>query len=212
MVFDKSPLNKKMKSAKIINMKKHPIILDVETKHTFREFGDPRDLGVTVVAIYDYATEKGQTFLEKEISQIFPLLENASYVIGYNSRSFDLPVLQAYYPGDVNMFCQFDILEDIKKRIGKRISLNDVAKATVNHQKSGHGLMAIDYYKEGKFDELRKYCLDDVLVTKDVFEYGIENNLIYYQNEYGKQGIPVLWKKYKNSDGDGSEMPLTLPF
>lgn len=193
-------------------MKKYPVILDLETKHTFREFDDPQKLGVTVVAIYDYRDNQGKTFMEDEIPKLFPILENASYIIGYNSKSFDIPVLQAYYPGDVNMFGQFDILEDIRSKIGRRVSLNDVAKATVNAAKSGHGLMAIDYYKEGKFDELKKYCLDDVMVTKDVFEHGVDNGLIYYQNEYGKQSIPVMWKRYRNSEGTKTDMPLTLPF
>jgi DEAD/DEAH box helicase domain-containing protein len=193
-------------------MKKYPLVLDLETKYTFREFDDPQKLGVTVVAIYDYRNNTGRTFMEDEIPQLFPLLESASYIIGYNSRSFDIPVLQAYYPGDVNIFGQFDLLEDIRSKIGRRIGLNDVAKATLNASKSGHGLMAIDYYKEGKFDELRKYCLDDVMVTKDLFEYGVDNGQIFYQNEFGKQGIPVMWKHYRNSEGAKNDMPLTLPF
>lgn len=196
----------------IIYMKKYPVILDLETKYTFREYDDPQKLGITVVAIYDYRDNQGRTFMENEVSQLFPILESASYIIGYNSKSFDMPVLQAYYPGDIAQFSQFDILEDIRSKIGRRIGLNDVAKATVNASKTGHGLMAIDYYKEGRFDELKKYCLDDVLVTRDVFEYGVENGLIHYANEFGKQNIPVMWKRYRNGDGLKTDMPLTLPF
>lgn len=193
-------------------MSKFPVILDLETKHTFREFSDHKQLGISVVAIYDYATKKGQVFTEKELNQLYPILEKASYIIGYNSRSFDLPVLQAYYPGNIENFSQFDILEDIKEKIGRRIGLNDVAFATLNEKKTGHGLMAIDYYKEGKWDELKKYCLDDVMVTKKLFEYGIEHGEIFYMNEIGKISIKVDWKKYMDEDGGGSDMPLTLPF
>src|SRR5690606_27508823 len=151
-------------------MKKFPVVLDLETKHTFREFSEAKQLGISVVAVYDYATEKGQVFTEKELNQLYPILENASYIVGYNSRTFDLPVLQAYYPGNIENFSQFDILDDIKAKIGKRVGLNDVAFATLNEKKTGHGLMAIDYYTEGKWDELKKYCLDDVLVTKKLFD------------------------------------------
>lgn len=193
-------------------MKKYPVILDLETKHTFREFDDPQKLGITIVAIYDYRDNKGKTFMENELSQLFPILEHSSYIIGYNSKSFDIPVLQAYYPGDVQVFGQFDILEDIRRKIGRRIGLNDVTKATLNTSKTGHGLMAIDYYKEGKIDQLKEYCLNDVIVTRDLFEYGINNGCIYYQNEFGKQSIPVMWKKYRTDHGNGADMPLTLPF
>lgn len=193
-------------------MKKYPVILDLETKKTFREESDPKKLGISVVAIYDYADNTGKTFLEKEIPQLFPILERCSYIIGYNITSFDVPVLQGYYPGDVGIFTQFDIMEDVRMKIGRRIGLNDLAGATLDVKKSGHGLMAIDYYKEGKWEELKKYCLDDVLVTQKVFEYGIEKGHVLYKNERGLITIPVDWKKYKEDSGKSDPMPMTLPF
>jgi DEAD/DEAH box helicase domain-containing protein len=193
-------------------MKKYPIILDLETQRTFREESDPAKLGISVVAIYDYEDQKGKVYTEKEVNQLFPILEKASYIIGYNSVAFDIPVLQGYYPGDVNNFSQFDIMEDIRTKIGRRLGLNDLAGATLNIKKSGHGLMAIDYFKEGKWDELKKYCLDDVLVTKDLFEHGVEKGFVMYKNERGVINVDVNWKKYKDGNGTVSDMPLTLPF
>ena len=142
---------------------------------------------------------------------MFPILENASYIIGYNVRSFDLPVLQGYYPGNVASFSQFDILDDIRDKIGRRIGLNDVIYATFGEKKSGHGLMAIDFYREGKWEELKKYCLDDVMLTKKLFDFGLKNGEIYYLDETGKVTIKVDWKKYME-DAGSSDVPLTLPF
>ncbi len=193
-------------------MQKFPVVLDLETQKTFREESDHAKLGISVVAIYDYATNKGTVFTESELSKLYPILEKSSYIVGYNIRSFDLPVLQGYYPGKVEVFSLFDILDDIKEKIGKRIGLNDVASATLNEKKTGHGLMAIDYFKEGKWDELKKYCMDDVMVTKKLFDYGIEKGEIYYLNEMGKVPIRVNWKKYMEDSGDGGDMPMTLPF
>ncbi|MDO8610640.1 MAG: ribonuclease H-like domain-containing protein [bacterium] len=192
-------------------MKKFPIVLDLETKHTFREFNDPKKLGISVVAIYDYKDNKGKVFEEKELNNLFPILENASYIVGYNVRSFDIAVLQAYYPGNVEHFQVFDILEDIREKIGRRLALNDVIYATFGKRKSGHGLMAIDYYKEGKWDELKKYCLDDTMLTKELFDYGIKFREINYLNEVGKISIKVDWGKYLE-ESENNDMPLTLPF
>lgn len=192
-------------------MQKFPVVLDLETKHTFREFDDAKKLGITVVAIYNYADKKGTVFTEKELPQLYPILESASYIVGYNIRSFDMNVLQAYYPGNTASLPVFDILDDIKSIIGKRIGLNDVASVTLNEKKSGHGLMAIDYYKEGKWEELKKYCMDDVMVTKKLFDYGFEKGEIFYMNEVGKVPIKVNWKKYMEESGS-SEVALTLPF
>ncbi len=85
-------------------MQKFPVVLDLETKHTFREFSEPKDLGITVVAIYDFATKQDHVFTEKELNKLYPILESASYIVGYNIRTFDLPVLQAYYPGNIEVF------------------------------------------------------------------------------------------------------------
>lgn len=193
-------------------MKKFPVVLDLETKHTFREFDDPQKLGVSVAVIYDYQDQQGKVFFEKDLSKLFPILENTSYIVGYNVRSFDIAVLQHYYPGKVDNFSCFDILEDIREKIGRRLALNDVISATFGKKKSGHGLMAIDYYKEGKFDELQKYCLDDVMLTKELFEYGVKNGEIFYFTPQGKGSIKVSWKKYIEEEGEGGNMPLTLPF
>lgn len=192
-------------------MKKFPVVFDLETKYTFRDFDDHKKLQISVAAVYDYKDQKAHTFTEQDLPTLFRLFEDASYVIGYNIRSFDFKVLQAYYPGDVTHFSHFDLLDDIKSKIGRRLALNDVIAATLGKHKTGHGLMAIDYYKEGKWAELKQYCMDDVSLTKDLFQYGAENGEIYYLDEKGKQSIRVNWQKYLEDSG-GNDMPLTLPF
>lgn len=192
-------------------MKKLPVVLDLETKHTFRDFSEHKKLGVSVVAVYDYSQGMTLAFAEKDIPKLFPILERSSYIVGFNVESFDLPVLAPYYPGDITHFETFDILEDIRAKLGRRLALNDLLTATLGIRKSGHGLMAIDYYKEGKFEELKKYCMDDVVLTKEIFDYGVKHGEIYYLNERGKNPIKVDWKKYLEEEGT-KETPLTLPF
>lgn len=193
-------------------MKKFPVVLDLETKYSFRDFDDPKKLEVSVAAIYDYKDNQGKIFEEKELNKLFPILESASYIVGYNVANFDIAVLQAYYPGTVSVFSAFDILNDIKEKIGKRISLNEVIGATLGRKKSGHGFQAIELYKEGKIDELKKYCLDDVMFTKELFEYGIKTGEIFYLTPNGKMSIKVNWKKYLEDEENNKDIPLTLPF
>lgn len=192
-------------------MKKFPVVLDLETKYTYRDFSDPKKLGISVVAIFDYAKNKSNVFTEKEISKLFPILESSSYIVGFNIRSFDIPVLQGYYPGKVEVFHLFDIMDEVKNKIGHRLALNDILKATLNKKKTGHGLEAIDLYKEGKWEKLKEYCLSDTTLTKELFEYGVKNKEIFYLNEVGKVAIPVDWRKYLE-DERPKDMPLTLPF
>lgn len=193
-------------------MKKFPIILDLETKLTFRQVQDPKKLGISVVAIYDYSQEKSQVFLENQLAKLYPLLESASYLVGFNIKSFDLPVLQGYYPGNIDQFAVFDILDDVKEKIGRRLALNDLIQATLGLKKTGHGLKAIDYYQTGQWEKLKQYCLDDVILTKKLFDFGIKHNQIFYLNEVGKIPIKVDWKKYFEKGDGENDISLTLPF
>ncbi len=193
-------------------MARLPLVIDIETKYTFRDFSDHKKLGVSVAAAYDFASGREAVFEEKELHGLFRLIEGCSFIVGYNINSFDLPVLQAYYPGDITSFKTFDLLEDIREKIGRRLALNDVVNATLGLQKSGHGLLAVEYYNQGKMDELKKYCLDDVLLTKSLFEYGVKHGYINYLNERGKMNIKVSWSGYMEHQAGGQTTSLTLPF
>ena len=191
---------------------RHPVIRDFETKHTFRETSEHVKLGISVAGLYDYKTEELHIYEESELPEMYPILENASILIGYNIDGFDLPVLKGYYPGDISQFKTFDILTDIKNRIGRRFSLDSIVRATLNKAKTGHGLRAIQLYREGHIDELKKYCLMDVSLTRELFDFGIKQNEIYYINGVDKVRLPVEWNRYLNYQGHDDDLSLTLPF
>ena len=54
---------------------------------------------------------------------------------------------------------QLDLLEEIHRSLGYRVKLDDVAQATIGMGKTGHGLQAVEFWKEGKIKELADYCL-----------------------------------------------------
>lgn len=189
------------------------IVIDLETKRTFDEVGgrDHLDqLEVTVVGVFDYGTEEYTVFEEREIGKLQNLLINASLIVGFNHVSFDLPVLQPYLSIDVSQLPVFDIMVDFQTRMGHRIGLDSIAQATLGVGKTGHGLDAIRYYREGKMKELKDYCLNDVKVTKEVFDYGLTNGKIYYLSKMGnqKKEVPIDWKKFKPSKKLESVQPV----
>src|SRR3989344_49352 len=147
-----------------------PVVLDLETKKTFQEVGGKKadQLGISVVGLYSYESDRYYTFLEQELDTLFRILEHSSLIIGFNIHSFDLPVLQPYYVGTLAQFATFDIMDEVKNAVGRRLALNDLASETLHVKKSGHGLLAVNYYNEGKWDELKRYCLDDVRITRDL--------------------------------------------
>ncbi|MBI4130787.1 ribonuclease H-like domain-containing protein [Candidatus Roizmanbacteria bacterium] len=188
----------------------HPIVLDLETQKAFHhtEHRKPEELGVSVVGVYSYETDKFRAFREHEFDELFRLIERSSLIVGFNVARFDLPALQPYYVGSLEKFPVLDMLEDVKTAIGRRIALDEFAKETLHAKKSGHGLMAINYFKEGKWDELISYCLDDVRITKALYEYGKTHGKIYYQSPFGRREVRVNWNGMPKQGGE--EVNLTL--
>lgn len=189
------------------------VVLDIET---IGDIHNQSDLKITVVSIYEYEKDKYTSFVESELGDLWPILEKAERIIGYNSEHFDLPVLNKYYAGDLLKFSQLDILKIIKEATGSRFKLNDIAKATLQIEKSSNGLTAQKWWKEGRIEEVKKYCEQDVKLTKEIYEYGKKNKMLYYFTLIG-QLTPFsvnfdLPARPANANGEASKnINLTLP-
>lgn len=173
---------------------RNEVVIDIETRNTFQDVGahNPSLLHVSLVGAYFYETDAFESFLEEDLPRLWPRLERADRVIGYNLLGFDYPCLQTYYAGNMMQLPTVDLLLEIEKRLGFRIKLDDVAQATLGVGKSGHGLMAVEYWKKGELDKLRDYCLQDVRVTRDVYECALKNGSISFLDRQGqKQTIPL---------------------
>ena len=168
------------------------VILDVETKKIFEEVGGffPDRLGISFVGVCVRESSSGPgemlKFFEDDLPKLFPLLEKADVVIGFNNDEFDMQTLVPYYGGDIRSIPTLDLLARIKKSAGHRIGLDAVAKETLGIGKSGDGLDAVKYYKNQQWDELAKYCLQDVAVTRDVYDYGLSKGLVKFRNKWNR--------------------------
>ena len=160
------------------------IVFDIETRNIFQDVGraDPLLLDISLVGLYDYETDQYHSFLQEEFPKMWPLIEKADVLIGYNSDHFDIPLLNKYYPGDISKIKSLDLMAEIKKSLGRRIGLGAVAEATLGIGKSGNGLEAVEWWKTGEIEKIRKYCLDDVKVTKDLYEYMSKNKKILFRD------------------------------
>ncbi len=189
------------------------IVFDIETKNTFQEVGSnkARDLDISLLVIYDYKDGKYKTFTEKNMADLWPILEETDLLIGYNSDHFDIPLLDKYYPGELTAIASLDLLKEIKNSLGRSIRLDNIAEATIGVGKSGHGLQAIEWWKAGEIDKIEKYCRDDVKVTKDVYEYALKHQKLKYKDLLDIAEIPLdtsNWEKRVK----GKSINYTLPF
>src|SRR3989339_1396616 len=193
------------------------IVFDIETQNTFADVeNDFKKFKISVISIYSYITDKYESFAEDELGKLWPILERADRLIGYNSEHFDLPILNNYYLGDLSKLAHLDIMKQIKESLGIRLKLSDVAEATLdNITKSADGLQAIRWWKEGKIDEIKKYCEQDVRVTKELYEFGKKNRQLFYKSLTGEiLPFAVNFDMPTNLNGQSEQknINLTLPF
>ena len=188
------------------------VVFDIETQNIFQEVGsnNPADLDISILCAYDSETNEYSSYLEDELQNFWPIIEKADAIVGYNSNYFDIPLLNKYYPGDLRQLKSIDLLEAIRKSSGRRFKLGNVAEATVGYGKSGDGLEALKWWRNGEVEKVRKYCLQDVKVTKEIFEYAMHHKMLKYKDIGEVQEIPIDtsdWDKVK----EGS-MTQSLPF
>lgn len=168
------------------------VILDVETQKSFDEVGGyfPDRLGISYVGVclrQDYSSEgELRGYWEKDLPELFKLLEQADMVVGFNIESFDMQTMVPYYSGDITQIPLLDLFTRIKKSAGHRIGLDAVAKETLGAGKSGDGLDAIKYYRTKQFELLEQYCLQDVKVTRDIYDFGLRKGLVKFKNKWNR--------------------------
>tara|TARA_B100000686_G_C16790302_1_gene978237 strand:- start:2750 stop:3355 length:606 start_codon:yes stop_codon:yes gene_type:complete len=150
---------------------------------------------LAVGVVWDSIEEEYFTYLEKDTGGLVEKLRSADLVVGFNVIGFDYKVLQPYANIDLQEIPTFDMLIDIKKKLGFRLSLNHLAQQNLNAEKTADGLISLKWWKEGKVDKIIKYCTKDVEVTRDLFLFGANKGYIEYQSKgRGVQKINVEWK------------------
>jgi len=189
------------------------VVFDVETKKAFDEVGGfyPEKLGVSVSGVwYGEENTKGtlRAFREEEFGEMFKIFESADRIVGFNSIDFDMLALKPYYVGDLQKLPNFDILQEVEKKVGHRVKLDAIAKETLGSQKGGSGLDAITYFHEGSWDKLIKYCLEDVVITKDLYFYVLKHGELKFKNKWNE---PVSVKlDFKTTEKKESGVQVTL--
>lgn len=171
------------------------VIFDTETKKFFDESTgyDASKLGVSITSVYSRTLDENfkevegnmQSFWEMDFPEMFKLFEKADRIIGFNSIGFDVPALSPYLPAHWSKLKHFDILAEIKKVEGKRMSLDSLAKATLSSAKNDNGENAIKYWNEGTPEalaKLKKYCEMDVVITRDIYDFALKNKFLKYKN------------------------------
>lgn len=186
------------------------ITLDIETTSAIPGPVDPSAMELSLVGIHDSGTDAYSSYVVDELPRLWPTLERADLLIGYNSDHFDIPILNRYYAGDLARIRSVDLLTEIKNSLGRRVKLDVVAQATLGRGKSGSGLEAVAWWAEGEVEKVRAYCLEDVKITKEIYEFALAHGHLWYPDLGEKRKIPLDTSRWES--GDKVSMTHTLPF
>ena len=148
------------------------VAFDIETTGL-----DPSRHRITCACLHSHGLSK--TFLFKgEVEaddiklqdEFLAHLDAAPRLCAFNGVRFDIPFICKAWNipaeragGWVRK--TLDVFEASKLALGKTFSLDRLLEANGLEGKSGSGLQAIEYAREGKWDQLGPYCMQDTRMT-----------------------------------------------
>lgn len=160
------------------------IVIDLEIQDPIiheSDWDNTDKIKISCCCTYSYLEDRYHVYGPTDIEHLRATIACADLVIGYNINKFDIPVIFGLPAREqLTGIHTYDILAEIWKTLGldpttfsdahKGYSLGAVAKATLNKGKTGSGANAPFLWKQGNFWRVIDYCLNDVALTKDLYD------------------------------------------
>jgi len=182
---------------------KNIVFFDLETQRSFQEVGGRHNisrLGLSVAVTYSTADGGYRYYTEDNVDELIEELKAADLIVGFNVVRFDYEVLRAYTDYPLHRLPTVDMLEDVYRVLGFRLSLDALASATLGITKSADGMQAIRWWRQGRTQELFDYCRQDVEVTRQLYEFGRQHKYVQYRDRRWRvRKVPVNWGQRMNS-------------
>lgn len=173
------------------------LAFDLETQRTLDEVGGREGihlLGLAVGVTLDPETGRFDTYQEGDAAQLEAALRAAGQVVGYNVVGFDYEVLRPYASRPLTDVPTVDLMVHLSNSLGWRPRLDDVAAATLGESKTGGGLDAVRWFRQGDLARVIAYCKKDVEITWRLYAFGRQNGYVKVaQRRGGPLRVPVAW-------------------
>ena len=175
----------------------HVLVFDLETQRSAEDVGGwgfASKMGLALAVVYDVERQAYTTYYETDVDRLLLDLAFADRVVGFNIDRFDLAVLSGYTDRDLGRIRTLDLLAEIHKSVGFRVSLNHLSEVNLGESKAGDGLQSLKWWKEGRIDLIEQYCRKDVEVTKRLWELGRSQGYLLHRDKAGRTLlIPAVW-------------------
>jgi DEAD/DEAH box helicase domain-containing protein len=163
-------------------------VFDLETQHSASEVGGwhmAHRMKVSCAVVYDSGDDTYAVYQESEMAHLMAHLKQLDLIVGFNSKRFDYRVLSGYSDCNFDSLHSLDLLELIYRQLGFRLSLDHLARQTLRISKSGSGLDALRWWRQGRIEKISAYCRKDVEITRDLYLFARDNGYLIYQQKNG---------------------------
>lgn len=168
------------------------IYLDIETLRLSDEveggWSSIRHFGVAVAVTWD-KDHQFRSWFEDDVKKLVEELAAFTRIVTFNGNRFDFEVLRGYVGIDAIRRLSFDVHEVLHKQLGHRVKLDSLAKDTLGSAKSGTGIDAVAWWREGKKEQVVQYCQMDVALLRDLVEFGRAKGYVVV----GGRQVRVSW-------------------
>jgi hypothetical protein len=222
-----------MKIPDAILQGKDIIVLDLEILRPIEKQSDWDNthlIDISCCVLYSYLENRYHVYGINDLEYLRMRILSADLVVSYNGNKFDLPVIYKLpnrrSPEGIK---SYDILAEIWKSRGldptiftpshAGYSLDNVSRGTLNRSKSGTGTKAPLLWQEGEYCRVIDYCINDVALTKEVFDYIIQFGCVHTTSKYNKTSRPtdtiILEKEIydrnqnQNQNSKGNYIPVS---
>ncbi len=144
--------------------------------------------GLAVAVTWD-AENRFRRWFEPDAQALISELAQFDRIVSFNGDRFDFEVLRGYHPVDKLLPKSFDLLADLQRKLGFRIKLDDLARETLGNKKTGNGLEIVQWWRDGRKEEVCKYCENDVQLLVDLMEFARKKKYVVVKSRQ----VPVEW-------------------
>lgn len=177
------------------------VFFDLETQRLFQEVGGRQrldKLGLSAAVTFSEADGGFRTFFEEQAQELIGRLVRAQLVVGFNVLRFDYEVLAGYGPEADRLYAvpTLDILYELEQVLPFRPGLDALAAATLGAAKSASGPDAVRWFREGRLEEIARYCQHDVELTRRLFEHGLREGSVSVIDRQGQRlVVEAAWRQ-----------------
>lgn len=174
------------------------VIVDVQTRLSYDDVGGKKGMnkmGISVAGLYDYSKNELTLYSEQQLPEFINVIQSSTLLFGVNLKRFVLKFLSSILDFNINQTQLLDLIDHLKKRLSFRPTLEGLFQGTLGIKKEPLNDNYIPrLFKQGKIDEIRSICEENILDLKKLYDYGRAKGYIIFEDKTGQRWkISVEW-------------------